>query len=84
MKNLCGRFARNEHFSNILSRQKKKKKGKKSGDVPPRSQPAAVYGVDCLRLWVAAHASQSSSILAGEGIFEQTKHDLDRIRLIFR
>ncbi len=40
--------------------------------------------MDCLRLWVAAHASQSSSILAGEGIFAQTKQDLDRIRLIFR
>ena len=43
-----------------------------------------VYGVDVLRLWVAAHASQTSSILAGEAIFAQTKKDLDRIRLIFR
>ena len=39
-----------------------------------------VYGVDTLRLWVAAHASQSSSILIGDWILGQTKQDLDRLR----
>ena len=43
-----------------------------------------VYGVDTLRLWVAAHASQSSSILIGDGILGQTKQDLDRLRNAFK
>jgi isoleucyl-tRNA synthetase len=47
-------------------------------------ESSKVYGVDGLRLWVCAHASQAASIPASESIFETTKQDLDRIRLIFR
>ncbi len=61
-----------------ISRKRKKKNKQKA------EAKRVVYGTDVLRLWVAAHASQTSAILAGDAIFAQTKKDLDRIRLIFR
>lgn len=38
------------------------------------------YGVDTMRLWVAAHASQSSSIEIGDSIMDSTKQTMNKIR----
>ncbi|TRY66923.1 hypothetical protein TCAL_08039 [Tigriopus californicus] len=38
------------------------------------------YGVDTVRLWVAAHASQSSSIEIGDSIMDLTKQTMNKIR----
>uniref|UniRef100_A0A0K2TEQ2 isoleucine--tRNA ligase n=2 Tax=Lepeophtheirus salmonis TaxID=72036 RepID=A0A0K2TEQ2_LEPSM len=42
------------------------------------------YGVDVLRYWVAAHGSQSSSILVTEGSLADSKIEIDKIRNALR
>merc|ERR1711920_836889 len=43
-----------------------------------------VYGVDVLRWWIAANASQNSAIFVGENILSQTKLEIDRLRNVFK
>jgi len=77
----------------VKVKRKKKAKGQKDGnnnDIIQQGQSKTnaagqkVMGVDVLRLWTCAHASQSSAVPVSANIFLSTKQELDRIRLIFR
>jgi isoleucyl-tRNA synthetase len=62
--------------------EKGRKMSKSLGNVIPPSQitegksstkGTTVYGVDVLRWWVAAHGTQSSSIIVGKNLLDQCK-----------
>ncbi len=58
-----------------------KKKNKK---IKQQDKKSLVYGVDTLRLWVSAHASNRASVVVSPSTFDGAKQDLDRVRAVFR
>jgi len=67
----------NNKGKDIDTQQNKKPKKAKNYE-------SKVYGVDVLRWWIAANASQNSAIFVGENILSQTKLEIDRLRNVFK